>query len=58
MSYTMYKEWLLINSAKPQQLQTSRNAQEEARKSEREGQRLFTRIESAALHNMSYTFHS
>jgi hypothetical protein len=41
MSYTKYAEWLLIHSAKPLQLQTSRNVEEEARKSERKGQRLF-----------------
>jgi hypothetical protein len=63
MSYTKYTEWLLIHSAKPLQLQTSRNIEEEAGKSEwkvkdcSKGQ-VITSIEWATLHNMPYTFHS
>ena len=48
MSYMKYTEWLLIHSAKPLQLQTSRNVEEEeeeeeeeAGKSEWKGQGLF-----------------
>jgi len=41
MSYIKSTEWLLIHSAKPLQLQTSRNVEGEAGKSEWKGQGLF-----------------